>query len=1158
MASVIALVGGVQLSVNYESSLSEELKQSGIKAQEAYWGALLKDIGRATEGLEQVAVEIASNPEVRVILLEARQALESEGWGRGGPRSDEARQKLRKIMLESWGRIARVQKVEHLNFYLGSENTVFIRLPQTTLFGDALRNRLWLLSKAGETLRPQKGFETGPLFSGLRAVAPVLLRDPENGTDAWLGAVEAGTPLDDILGHLKATMSLDSAIFLTRGRVRAAGWPETPMVERANRPWSEEFELLFSTDPLITELYKNKGLSDLLLETARRLDRLGPPATYLADIAGTPYLLLATPIRESNNENDPNGLPVGVLVTWSPVPERFEIVRRTLASSLLYGSIGLAIILLLLFFSWRFASRRLWIVINDRTEQLDRANTELIKAEERYRGIFENAVQGMFQSTLEGRYLSVNPAMARILGYNSPEQLMAIPILGNQIYFHPSDRDHWLNLLKEKGELVNHEVLLMRKNGLPVWALMNVRLTTGPDGVTLIEGIVLDNTAQKRADEELRKSEEKYRRIIETTNEGFIMLDPDMVIVDVNEAILEAFGARREDLIGRRPESFLGNNTERFYGAYQELVEENEHVRVEFEIETESGRKIPFLVNRNKVRDDNGEIIGHVSFLSDLSELKQAQYDLEKAEERYRGIFEKAIQGMFQSTLSGHLLHANPAYARLLGYDSVEELLQYPEVGTDTCPGQDLCLESILARGEVRNHETSFQTRDGRTVWVLGHIWLSADENGEPIIEGIVMDNTARKLAEDAMLAAKGEAEAANQAKSEFLLAMSHEVRTPMNTIIGLTDLTLKTNLNPEQRENLQTARDASRHLMMVVQEALDISKIEAGLVDIKNVNLDLEAFLNGVLRGFQIRADEKGLDLALKVDEDVPLYFKGDPQRLRQILNNLIENALNFTDQGGVFVRVALVGPEEAGSLPEGSIMLQFSVQDTGPGVPEDQQTRIFNCFSRTEAPGLRTRAGAGLGLAICQQLVALMGGRIWVETEVGRGSEFHFTVRLGTRPPGEVEAQTAEFITEPDVSRRHLSILLVDDNQLSLKTGQKFLGKMGYLVDTAGSGLEAIKALVKNPYDVLLLDVQMPDLDGLETAQLIRNGEAGEDRAGVPIIALTAHAVDEARAECLAAGMNDFVSKPVDFLDLSALIERIVDEKATPDFSLWSPPEE
>jgi len=509
------------------------------------------------------------------------------------------------------------------------------------------------------------------------------------------------------------------------------------------------------------------------------------------------------------------------------------------------------------------------------------------------------------------------------------------------------------------------------------------------------------------------------------------------------------------------------------------------------------------------------------------SAAERIQRELEqraKAEEAFRIIFEASPIGIVLTDKEDRCVDANIAFE--VQHGSRKEDF----IGKNLEAAGLLDHETVHAVAHangIDGEEITYEqpTRGRRTAL----LWARPVEIGSaPHSLSFFLDITERKLMEEELRRARVAAESASRVKSAFLANMSHEIRTPMNGVIGFTQLALSTQLSDQQRDYLCTVEHSAESLMQIINDILDFSKIEAGRLELDCRGFSLHECVAKAVATLRATADQKGLVLGWNISPDAPDLVVGDPTRVRQVLLNLIGNAVKFTDSGSVWVEVT------AKPMPERGVLAEFHVRDTGMGIPADQQQLIFEPFRQANDSIRRRHGGTGLGLAISTSLVQMMGGRIWVESEQGKGSTFHFAARFESL----VSAQPAQPAGVADgYPGRPLSILLAEDDPTSRMLVFSLLTRYGHRITTASNGSQVLSALARQSFDLVLMDIQMPGMDGLEATAKIRERERTHG-GHTPIVALTAHAMNGDQQRCLEAGMDGYVAKPFRASDLLAAI--------------------
>jgi PAS domain S-box-containing protein len=542
------------------------------------------------------------------------------------------------------------------------------------------------------------------------------------------------------------------------------------------------------------------------------------------------------------------------------------------------------------------------------------------------------------------------------------------------------------------------------------------------------------------------------------------------------------------------------------------------------------GSRFPAVVSVTALRDAQDVIIGYLLIGTDNTARKLVEEEQKKSDQRLRdqqfytrSLIESNIDALMTTDPSGIITDVNKQMEALTGCTR-DELIGAPFKGYFTDPERaEAAIKRVLSEKSVTDYELTARARDGKQTVVSYNATTFYDRNRT--LQGVfaaARDVTERKRVEAELQQAKAAAESASRTKSDFLASMSHEIRTPMNAIMGISDLLAKTALSPEQDKYVQIFRRAGDNLLNLINDILDLSKVEASQLELEQTGFSLSDLLEKVTEMVAARASEKGLAMVYEIAPGVPNDLIGDPTRLRQVLLNLLGNAIKFTQSGEVTLRVT---PDANPSVPTA---LRFTVSDTGIGIPSEKLGRVFERFTQADSSTTRRFGGSGLGLTISRRLVELMGGRIWVESEVGKGSVFAFAV------PFEISATVnrpaaVPIGTDPELPLPALRILLAEDSPDNCIITMAYLEDTPYRVQIAETGAIACKMFEAGHYDLVLMDRQMPVMDGLTATRKIRAWEQANHRPPTPIIALTASALKGDREMCLAAGCTAFLTKPI-----------------------------
>ncbi len=615
---------------------------------------------------------------------------------------------------------------------------------------------------------------------------------------------------------------------------------------------------------------------------------------------------------------------------------------------------------------------------------------------------------------------------------------------------------------------------------------------------------------------------------------------PGAEFVFTNEAFTAMLGYRKDELPGHKLRT-LFTDVRSFRNILAQLKKNDLLEKHEVRLRRKKSGTVWMSLSVTVEYDVKGRAKFFDLVVEDITRQKEIETDRTRSKELFKVIFDNSAAAITVTDRHEKIIAWNP-FAEQMFEMAREDLFNKPV--SELYPTKEwrrMRKLKIRQKGVLSGIITQVIKKDGTILDIDASISLIRDADGRITGSiGILRDITKQRRIQEMLLKAKMEAEEANTSKSLFLAKMSHELRTPMNSIIGMLDLTFDTSLTEEQRENLKVAKDAAGNLLRLINDILDLSRAEAGKISIETIEISLAEIVRSVCRGLQVLAQNKDLYLSWNVAQDIPPIVMGDPVRIRQIIINLVNNAIKFTHKGGVVVSVSLQSRQEK------DCDILFAIRDTGIGIPRDKQVRLFEVFSQADDQTARRYGGTGLGLAISKKLSEMMGGRIWIESEEDKGSTFNFVLRLGIKEgPSVVLAPPVEYVAAAateDVGR--LKILLAEDNLVNQKIAVRVLEKKGWDVTAVNNGKEVLEAVGKNRFDLILMDDIMPEMTGVEATLMIRTEEK-QTGLHLPIIAMTANAMSGDREKYLSLGMDGYVSKPIDREQLFQEIINLVKQR-------------
>jgi PAS domain S-box-containing protein len=779
---------------------------------------------------------------------------------------------------------------------------------------------------------------------------------------------------------------------------------------------------------------------------------------------------------------------------------------------------------------------------------LYRANEALQSSEQLFRTVAEKAPVGIYQLDALGRLIFVNNRWFEITG-SDPQTLSRE---AHAASIHAEDRawvlEAWDQAIKNKKE-IRLEFRYQTLTKGTTWVINTLSPIKNTEGtgtgfkspVTGFIGTMNDITALKEAAVALKASEQKFRTLAEKAPVGIFQTDINGGGVYLNSRWLETTGLTNQEAVGNGwTNAIHPEDRENVISEWMKAVTENREFIMEFRFVN------PFTgirwIDSHAIQllDEHGKITGYIGTTSDITELKETQQKLIESEKLYRLISTNSRDLIsLHNTVEGKLVRSyiSPSVKDILGYE-VYELIDRPALEIILQEDQEQMREvqSKILQGIPTTAEYRIRKKDGSIVWLESSAHPFFDEHGKMIgFQTSSRDVTTRKEFEEALRVAKEKAEEATLAKSQFLSMMSHEIRTPMNAVIGLTNLLLQDKPREDQQESLKLLKFSGENLLTIINDILDFSKIEAGKIVLEKIDVDLKALVLNIKQILEPRAEAKGIELRLNYDERSPVIVKGDQVRIGQTMTNLIGNAIKFTERGYVELSVTWQG------IVDAKHDIHFSVKDTGVGIDPEKLQLIFESFSQATSDTTRKFGGTGLGLSITKRLLGLMGSTIAVTSKPDHGSTFSFNLLL---PEGSTDTTTPDNVRDltEDFKKRSIKILLVEDNPVNQVVAFKFLKKWGITVDLANHGKEAVEMIRNKSYQLVLMDLQMPEMDGFEASRTIRAMNHDPYFKTVPIIALTASAMIDIKDQVIEIGMNDFISKPFRPEELQAIIGKYV----------------
>ncbi len=780
-----------------------------------------------------------------------------------------------------------------------------------------------------------------------------------------------------------------------------------------------------------------------------------------------------------------------------------------------------------------------------------RAGWELREQESQLRAVLQGALDAVVTMDRDGLVVEWNPQAEAVFGYSRQEaigQRLSDMIIPHQYRdAHSKGMQRFLSTDEVKILRKRIEITALRKNGEE----FPVELTVIPihaGGQVLFSSFIRDITERKQVEKKLRESTAFIESLFEhIPNMVFVKDARDLRFVRFNKAGEELLGLSRSELLGKNDcDLFPEEEADFFTAKDRETLSNNRLTDIpEERIQTKSKGMRILHTKKIPITDSTGAPQYLLGISEDITEHRQAIQDLKVSEERFQLAVRGSSDGIWDWNIATDEVYYSPRFKELLGYEDHEFPHSLSTFWSLLHPNDrkwvEGAIQAHLTSKVVFDVECRLRLRSGEYKWIRARGQALWSESGQPgRMAGSITDITKAKEAESAIIQSRLELLVAGRAKSEFLANMSHEMRTPLNAIVGITDFLVRSPLSPEQRSLVQRCSKASDGLLRLIDDLLLAAKVESGTLGLVEEPFGLRDVVTECTGLMLTEAQTKNLALTVHLDAALPAQVVGDAQRLRQILLNLIRNAIKFTKEGRIKIHVG----QSPDDNEESHILV--SVTDTGIGIAPEQRETIFNRFTQANSPANRQYGGVGLGLAICKQLVGLMGGRIWVESTPGKGSTFSFIVRFTAAPDHHALPRAAASAIPAQMDETHgyasrsLNILLAEDCIESQDIMKLYLRDTSHQLHCAETGVTALEQFKSGRFDLVFMDLHMPEMDGCSATRLIRAWEAERRRTPTPIVALTANGLDEARLESRAAGCDGFLTKPIRMTTLLQTIQR------------------